>query len=70
MPLRPELPEEGELVVGTVTSIRNFGAFVTLDEYNKREAFIHLSEVATGWVKVHPGPHPGGSEDRRARPAR
>jgi len=51
MPLRPEFPEEGELVVGTVTSIRNFGAFVTLDEYGKREAFIHLSEVATGWVK-------------------
>jgi translation initiation factor 2 subunit 1 len=51
VPLRGELPEEGELVVGTVTSIRNFGAFVTLDEYNKREAFIHLSEVATGWVK-------------------
>ncbi len=51
MPLRPELPEEGVLVVGTVTSIRNFGAIVTLDEYNNREAFIHLSEVATGWVK-------------------
>jgi translation initiation factor 2 subunit 1 len=51
MALRPEYPEEGELIVGTVTSIRNFGAFVTLDEYNKREAFIHLSEVATGWVK-------------------
>jgi translation initiation factor 2 subunit 1 len=51
MPLRAEFPEEGDLVVGTVTSIRNFGAFVTLDEYNNREAFIHLSEVATGWVK-------------------
>jgi translation initiation factor 2 subunit 1 len=51
MPLRAEFPEEGELVVGTVTSIRNFGAFVTLDEFAKREAFIHLSEVATGWVK-------------------
>jgi translation initiation factor 2 subunit 1 len=45
------MPEEGELVIGTVTSIRNFGAFVTLDEYGGREAFIHLSEVATGWVK-------------------
>ena len=51
MPLRAEYPEEGELVIGTVTSIRNFGAFVTLDEYAKREAFIHLSEVAAGWVK-------------------
>ncbi len=51
MPLRAEYPEEGELVVGTVSSIRNFGAFVTLDEYAKREAFIHLSEVAAGWVK-------------------
>jgi translation initiation factor 2 subunit 1 len=51
MPTRAEFPEEGDLVVGTVTSIRNFGAFVTLDEYANREAFIHLSEVATGWVK-------------------
>jgi translation initiation factor 2 subunit 1 len=51
MPLRPEYPEEGELIIGTVTSIRNFGAFVKLDEYGGREAFIHLSEVATGWVK-------------------
>ncbi|HEV2166462.1 MAG TPA: translation initiation factor IF-2 subunit alpha [Thermoplasmata archaeon] len=51
VPLRTDLPEEGELVIGTVTSIRNFGAFVTLDEFGGREAFIHLSEVATGWVK-------------------
>ncbi|MHB1435414.1 MAG: translation initiation factor IF-2 subunit alpha [Thermoplasmata archaeon] len=51
MPLGSDHPEEGELVLGTVTSIRNFGAFVKLDEYNDREAFIHLSEVATGWVK-------------------
>ncbi|MGI0054658.1 MAG: translation initiation factor IF-2 subunit alpha [Thermoplasmata archaeon] len=51
MPLRPAFPEEGELVVATVSSIRNFGAVVALDEYAKREAFIHLSEVAPGWVK-------------------
>ena len=48
---RAEFPEEGDLVLGTVTSIRNFGAFVKLDEFDNREAFIHLSEVATGWVK-------------------
>lgn len=51
MPLRGDIPEEGELVVATVTQIRDFGAFVTLDEFANREAFIHLSEVATGWVK-------------------
>ena len=51
MPLRGDYPEEGEHVVATVQSVRNFGAFVTLDEYEAREAFIHLSEVATGWVK-------------------
>ena len=51
MPLRGEFPEEGEHVVATVQSVRNFGAFVSLDEYENREAFIHLSEVATGWVK-------------------
>jgi translation initiation factor 2 subunit 1 len=51
LPLRGDFPEEGELVVATVTQIRDFGAFVTLDEYANREAFIHLSEVATGWVK-------------------
>lgn len=57
---QPELPEEGEHVVATVQSLRNFGAFVTLDEYGGKEAFIHLSEVAAGWVKyirdyVHEG---------------
>ena len=51
MPLKPAFPEEGDLVVATVNSIRNFGAVVALDEFGKREAFIHLSEVAPGWVK-------------------
>ncbi len=51
MPARAEYPTEGDFVVATVTSIRNFGAFVKLDQFNDREAFIHLSEVAPGWVK-------------------
>ncbi len=44
-------PEEGELVVGTVTKVQNFGAFVTLDEYKDKEGFCHIREVASGWVK-------------------
>jgi translation initiation factor 2 subunit 1 len=44
-------PEDGELVVCTVTNVKNFGAFVTLDEYNGKEGFVHVRDVTTGWVK-------------------
>jgi translation initiation factor 2 subunit alpha (aeIF-2a) len=46
-----EWPEEGELVVGTVHKVLNYGAFATLEEYPGKEAFIHISEVSSGWVK-------------------
>ena len=51
MPKASEFPEEGELVVCTVQNVKNFGAFVTLDEYGSKEGFIHVRDVATGWVK-------------------
>ncbi|MHB8632716.1 MAG: translation initiation factor IF-2 subunit alpha [Thermoplasmatota archaeon] len=44
-------PEDGELVVGTVREVQNFGAFVTLEEYTGKEGFVHIREVAPGWVK-------------------
>lgn len=44
-------PENGELVVCTVKNVKNFGAFVTLDEYDDKEGFVHVRDVATGWVK-------------------
>lgn len=44
-------PEYGELVVCTVQNVKNFGAFVTLDEYGDKEGFVHIRDVATGWVK-------------------
>lgn len=46
-----DYPEEGELVVGTVREVKNFGAFVILEEYPGKEGFIHIAEIATGWVK-------------------
>jgi translation initiation factor 2 subunit 1 len=49
--VKKEYPDEGELVVGTVIKVQNFGAFVSLDEYPGREGFIHIAEIATGWVK-------------------
>jgi translation initiation factor 2 subunit 1 len=44
-------PNQGELVVCTVTKVVDFGAFVSLDEYDNKEGLIHISEVASGWVK-------------------
>lgn len=44
-------PEEGELVVCSVKNVKNFGAFVSLDEYDDKEGFVHVRDVATGWVK-------------------
>lgn len=44
-------PEHGELVVCTVKNVKNFGAFVTLDEYDEKEGFVHVRDVASGWVK-------------------
>ncbi len=48
---KKDYPEEGELIVGTVKNVQNFGAFILLDEYPGREGFIHIAEIATGWVK-------------------
>ncbi len=47
----PEWPEEGELVVCDVSKVKNFGAFVSLEEYGGKEGFIHIAEVARGWIK-------------------
>ncbi len=44
-------PEPGSLVVCTVTQVVDFGAFVSLDEYSGQQGLIHISEVASGWIK-------------------
>jgi len=46
-----EWPEEGELVVCTVSDVKDFAAFVSLDEYNGRRGLIPISEIARGWIK-------------------
>ncbi len=46
-----DFPEEGELVMATVQNVKNYGAFVFMDEYDNKEGFIHIAEVATGWIK-------------------
>lgn len=46
-----EWPEQAELVVCTVKDVKDFAAFVSLDEYPGRVGLIPISEVATGWIK-------------------
>ena len=46
-----EMPEVGDLVVVTVKEVQNYGAIVQLDEYPGVSGFIHIAEVATGWIK-------------------
>ena len=44
-------PEEGELVVASITTVKQNGAYVVLDEYPTIEGFIFIGEIASGWVK-------------------
>ena len=46
-----EWPNEGELIVATIYKVLGYGAFANLEEYEGKEAFIHISEVSSGWVK-------------------
>lgn len=44
-------PDVGELVVCSVKNVKDFVAFVNLDEYNDQEGLIPISEIARGWIK-------------------
>lgn len=44
-------PENGELVVCTVTRVEQHSAFASLDEYESKEGMIHASELQRKWVR-------------------
>ncbi|GAB3024496.1 translation initiation factor IF-2 subunit alpha [Natronobiforma cellulositropha] len=44
-------PNPGDLVVGKIDEIEDFGVFVDLEEYQDKRGLIHISEVASGWIK-------------------
>ncbi|MCE4612596.1 MAG: translation initiation factor IF-2 subunit alpha [Desulfurococcales archaeon] len=48
---RKELPDIGELVVGTVKEVHDFGAYLVIDDYEGIRAFLPWSEVASRMVR-------------------
>ena len=46
-----EFPKVGETVVVKVSNVLDYGAFAELVDYNDIKGFIHISQVATGWIK-------------------
>jgi translation initiation factor 2 subunit 1 len=46
-----EMPEQGEIVLATITKVMDHGAYVTLDEYDDVQGFLHISEIAPGWIR-------------------
>ena len=46
-----DVPEDGDYIIGRVIEVKDFGANLDLLEYPGQKAFVHISEVASGWVK-------------------
>ena len=46
-----DVPEDGDYIIGRVIEVKDFGATLELLEYTDQKAFVHISEVASGWVK-------------------
>jgi translation initiation factor 2 subunit 1 len=51
MSVTPRYPEVGDLVVASVTRVVDYGAYVKLDEYEGVEGLIHISEIASTYVR-------------------
>ena len=47
---KPQWPEVGDLVIATIENVTDYGAYVNLDEYNKR-GLLHVSEISSSWIR-------------------
>jgi translation initiation factor 2 subunit 1 len=45
-----EWPESGELVIASIESVMDYGAYANLDEYQKR-GFLHISEISSARIR-------------------
>ena len=47
---KPEWPETGDLVIASIESVMDYGAYANLDEYNRR-GFLHISEISSARIR-------------------
>jgi translation initiation factor 2 subunit 1 len=47
---KPEWPEAGDLIIATIETVTDYGAYARLDEYNKR-GLLHVSEISSSWIR-------------------
>jgi len=47
---KQEWPEIGDLVIATVETVTDYGAYVKLDEYDKK-GLLHISEISSSWIR-------------------
>jgi translation initiation factor 2 subunit 1 len=43
-------PENGDLVIATIETVTDYGAYAKLDEYGKR-GLLHVSEISSSWIR-------------------
>jgi translation initiation factor 2 subunit 1 len=47
---KPEWPEPGDLVIATIETVMDYGAYANLDEYHRR-GFLHISEISSARIR-------------------
>jgi translation initiation factor 2 subunit 1 len=47
---KQEWPEPGDLIIATVETVTDYGAYVKLDEYDKK-GLLHVSEISSSWIR-------------------
>ncbi len=47
---KPQWPENGDLVIATIETVTDYGAYAKLDEYDKR-GLLHVSEISSSWIR-------------------
>jgi translation initiation factor 2 alpha subunit (eIF-2alpha) len=47
---KPQWPENGDLVIASIETVTDYGAYAKLDEFEKR-GLLHVSEISSSWIR-------------------